>query len=92
MVGLAEEKIAESVVFGDEKTTMALVLTGWDGPGRIADDSVCAWKSSGDGYANQDACRAGPSNEHALPDTHAPAQCDIHPISVAFSDERPSQP
>ena len=80
------------MALGDEKATMALVLSGWNGLGRIADDSVRAWRSRSDGYADQDPCRAGPSNEHALSDTHAPAQCDIHPISVAFSDERPSQP
>jgi hypothetical protein len=71
---------------------MALDLSGWYGPGRIADDSVCPWKSSGDGYADQDSHRPGPGNEHAPSDTHVPAQCDIHPVPVAFSDEHPSQP
>ena len=91
-IGLVEEKIAESVALGDEKKTMALVLSSWGGPGRIADDSVCAWESSDDGYADQDPCRAGLGNEHARSNTHAPAQCDIHPVSVAFSDERAIQP
>ena len=84
MVGLAEEKIAESVVFSDEKTTMALVLTGWDGPGRIADDSVCAWKFSGDSYANQDPCRAGPGNEYLRSDTLSPAQPDTYTLTGRF--------
>jgi len=66
-------KTAENVVLGDEETTMALVLNGCGGPGRIADDSVFAWKSSSDGYADQDPCRAGLGNEHAPSDTHAPA-------------------
>ena len=77
-------KTAENVALGDEKTTMALVLSGWGGPGRIADDSVCAWESSGDSYADQDPCRAGPGNEHALADTHSPAQPHTYTLTGRF--------
>ena len=44
---------------------MALVLSGWDSPGRIADDNVRAWRSSRDAHADQDPGRGPAANAYA---------------------------
>ena len=65
---------------------MALALSGWDGPGRFAAGPVRSWKSSSDGYADQDPACAGLGNQHAATNAHAPAQCHAHFISIGLSD------
>jgi len=62
---------------------MALVLSTWAGSGRIADNSVQAWSSSGDAYADQNAGCAGPANEHSHSYTYSPTQFDTHTFSYA---------
>jgi hypothetical protein len=53
---------------------------------------VPARRTDANTHADQDAGCAGSGNQHPATGTHAPAQRDLHPFSVAFSDERPSQP
>jgi hypothetical protein len=82
MVGLTGgRRTAENVVLADDKTTMALVLSGWDGPGRLADDSVFAWKSSGDAHTDQDTDGAGPGNEYPRAYAYAPTECNAHTLT-----------
>ena len=70
---------------------MVLVSSGCDRRGRMAADDLCSRRSGRDAHADQDPCRAGRRNEHAYSNIHAPAQSDVHLISVTISDECTSQ-
>ena len=59
---------------------MVLVLSGWDGSGRVAYGSVFAWKPSSDGHACKNPDCAGLGNQHATTNSHAPTQCHAYLI------------